>query len=83
MRAFVRSTDEHPIIRANRQELREIWSTGLDIQWDRLLVTIEEVNQKVKLVFEDGQTAVGDVLVGADGVGSFGKLLLTMSVHCR
>ena len=34
MRAYVRSTDEQPIIRANRQKLREILSSGLDIQWD-------------------------------------------------
>lgn len=71
MRAYVRSSPEQPIIRANRQKLRELLSTGLDIQWDRRISKIEQSGNEVKLIFEDGREACGDVLVGADGAGSF------------
>ena len=72
MRAFVRSAPEQPIIRANRQKLREVLSTGVNIEWNRSARSIEEVGQQVKLVFDDGEEVVGDVLIGADGAGSFG-----------
>ena len=72
-KAFVESTSEQPIIRANRQHLRELLGTGIDVQWSKSIVRIEQDTQSVRISFEDGSTAVGDVLVGADGANSFGE----------
>ena len=72
-KAFVQSTAEKPIIRANRQKLREILATGIDVQWNRTTAQIEQDAESVRLAFADGTTAVGDVLVGADGSNSVGK----------
>lgn len=72
MKAFVRSSSEQPIIRANREKLREVLSTGLDVQWSRSIRKVEESSGNVRLTFDDGHEASGHVLVGADGAGSFG-----------
>lgn len=61
-----------PLIRANRSRLRDWLATNIDIQWNRKVTRIEETEDAVKVVFEDGSIATGDVLVGADGVNSIG-----------
>lgn len=60
-------------IRANRSKLRVWLSTGLDIKWGKKCVDFEvRDGGGVKVIFEDGTAAEGDVLVGADGTNSSG-----------
>ena len=67
------STGERKILRANRNKLRDYLAANIDVKWGKSLSQIEETDEKVMLHFEDGTTATGDVLVGADGVHSKGK----------
>ena len=71
-KAYVESSPEYPILRANRQRLREWLATKIDVQWNKLVSHIEQDGKSVKLTFEDGKTVEGDVLVGADGSRSYG-----------
>jgi 2-polyprenyl-6-methoxyphenol hydroxylase-like FAD-dependent oxidoreductase len=55
----------------NRRTLREILLIGLeDVHFGRTLTSYEETAAGVTAHFEDGSTASGDLLVGADGTGS-------------
>jgi 2-polyprenyl-6-methoxyphenol hydroxylase-like FAD-dependent oxidoreductase len=59
--------------RVSRHKLRQVLLTGLDAQvhFGRKLAGYEPARDgRVRAVFEDGSEAVGDVLIGADGVGS-------------
>ncbi|KAI0849365.1 putative monooxygenase [Daldinia vernicosa] len=67
----VNSTPEKPIIRANRPRFRNWLSTHIPIQWGKRLARVEQVQDEIRLHFDDGTTAIGDILVGADGVNSF------------
>ena len=60
------------IIRAHRGKLRHWLSTHLDIQWGKNLTHFEETESRVTAFFEDGSSASGDVLIGADGAHSHG-----------
>ena len=64
---------------AGRKMLRYILQTGLDskIRYNKVFVRYEVLPGnhgnhagKVKAIFEDGSTAIGDVLIGADGANS-------------
>jgi 2-polyprenyl-6-methoxyphenol hydroxylase-like FAD-dependent oxidoreductase len=58
-------------LRANRARLRTWLSTDLPVRWDkRYDHHVVGEDGKVTVHFHDGTTAVGDVLVGADGVNS-------------
>ena len=70
--ARVTSGEGNEIVRANRSRLRDYLSAHLDINWDKHCTDIEERGNKVVLHFGDGTSAIGDVLVGADGVHSKG-----------
>lgn len=61
------------MIRAERHRLRHWLSTNLKIQWNKRVSRIEEGDQGVTVFFEDGSSAKGDLLVGADGIKSVGK----------
>lgn len=56
----------------NRRTLREVLLTGLHdaIHFDHTLANIEQGKESVKAVFANGATAIGDVLIAADGIGS-------------
>ena len=56
----------------DRATLRQILLFGLDdsIQYDKKLVRYEQYDDRVVAHFEDGSTAQGQVLVGADGIRS-------------
>ncbi|KAI0179664.1 putative monooxygenase [Hypoxylon sp. FL1284] len=69
-RFVVQNTPETPVIRANRFRFREWLSTKVPIQWGKRAMTVEEDGDQVRVRFEDGTTASGDILVGADGVNS-------------
>lgn len=58
---------------AGRRTLRYILQSGLDehIRYNKVFVRYEHLpGGKVRAVFEDGTTATGDVLIGADGANS-------------
>lgn len=73
MRVGIQDTPETPVLRANRPKLREWLGTDISIQWNKRLCKINNASQdKIAVSFEDGSTAVGDILIGADGVKSIG-----------
>ncbi|KAI9151435.1 fad binding domain [Paramyrothecium foliicola] len=69
-RMGVEDTPEAPIVRAERHRLRHWLSTNIPIQWGKRVVTIDHNDDGVSVTFEDGTTAHGDILVGADGINS-------------
>jgi 2-polyprenyl-6-methoxyphenol hydroxylase-like FAD-dependent oxidoreductase len=57
----------------DRATLREMLLEGLDkvVHFDKEFVCYEQAREgKIKALFEHGSSAIGDVLVGADGTGS-------------
>ncbi|KAI0007152.1 putative monooxygenase [Xylariaceae sp. FL0662B] len=70
IRFGVEDTAEAPIIRANRFRFREWLSTRIPIQWGKKVKEVQDDENGVRLLFEDGTTATGDIVVGADGVNS-------------
>ncbi|KAK6953229.1 hypothetical protein Daesc_005529 [Daldinia eschscholtzii] len=46
-------------------------STNIPIQWGKRPTKVEQIKDEIRLHFEDGTTATGDILVGADGTNSF------------
>lgn len=59
-----------------RSELRSLLQEGVNIQWNKRLVTFEDKDDQVIAHFEDGSCAIGDLLVGCDGSGSIIRELL-------
>jgi 2-polyprenyl-6-methoxyphenol hydroxylase-like FAD-dependent oxidoreductase len=55
---------------ANRNKFREILLKNLDIQYGKQLVSFQEDSGGVTVLFKNGSSARGDVLVGADGSNS-------------
>ncbi|KAH8198843.1 hypothetical protein TruAng_007011 [Truncatella angustata] len=71
-RIGVQDTPETPCLRADRPKFRLWLSTNIPIQWNKRLTQIDEsVDGNVSLKFQDGSTANGEILIGADGVQSF------------
>lgn len=54
----------HQVIREGARD------AGIGITFGSRLVSIDEGADRVRAIFSDGQTAEGDVLIGADGIGS-------------
>ena len=50
--------------------------TNIPVQWGRRVKRIEHDNDGVTIYFEDGGSAKGDILVGADGINSVGESLI-------
>ncbi|KAI0119472.1 putative monooxygenase [Daldinia grandis] len=63
----VRDDGSGKFIRANRARLRKWLATNMPIQYGKHAVRIEEHNDSVTVYFEDGTSATGDILIGADG----------------
>jgi len=59
-----------------RSELRSLLQEGVNIQWNKRLVTFEDKDDQVIAHFKDGSCATGDLLVGCDGSGSIVRELL-------
>lgn len=62
-----------PIIRAERRRLRDWLATNIPVQWGKPVTRIEQDNDGVSVHFNDGASAKGDFLVGADGINSVGR----------
>lgn len=71
---MLEDTAETPCLRVNRLQLREALTTGIEVQWGKEADKIVEDEDKVTVFFKDGTSATGDLLVGADGVHSSGRL---------
>ncbi|KAI1114017.1 FAD/NAD(P)-binding domain-containing protein [Nemania sp. NC0429] len=68
----VENTPQTPFLRLNRLRFRQWLATEIPIQWGKRVRRVEEDRRKkqVTVHFEDGTSASGDVLVGADGMNS-------------
>jgi len=76
-RARFGNAPETHFIRADRAKLRDWLRTDVEITWNKKFAHYEEDNDGVTAFFEDGTSVKGDILVGADGIGSKGELLHT------
>lgn len=66
----VRGDESGWIVRAARHRIVEWLETHIPVQYDKQVTTIEESAEKVKIHFQDGTSAEGDILVGAEGARS-------------
>lgn len=66
MRIGVEDDDKGKIVRANRHRLRDWLRTHIPVQYDRRAVEVVE-DEKITVHFENGTSATGDILVGAEG----------------
>ena len=62
------------LIRVNRTRYRDWLSEHLEINWNKRFTHYEEFEGGVKAFFNDGTVATAEILVGADGISSPGKL---------
>lgn len=60
------------LVRANRALLRRYLRTNIEVRYNKRAVAaaVTEDGDRVTVTFEDGTSAQGDILVGADGVHS-------------
>lgn len=61
------------MVRADRVLLRKFLATKIPCHMSKRAVSFEESSESVKVRFEDGTSATGTILVGADGANSFRK----------
>lgn len=66
----VQNSPEAPFLRLHRLRFRQWLATEISIQWGKRLRRVEEQEKRVTVHFEDGTSASGDILVGADGLNS-------------
>ncbi|KAJ5404320.1 FAD-dependent urate hydroxylase [Penicillium cosmopolitanum] len=67
----VQDAGSKAVIRCNRQRLRSWLATNIHINFGSAATTLEEIpGNRVRVNFENGSSAIGDILVGADGVNS-------------
>ncbi|KAI0869169.1 putative monooxygenase [Hypoxylon argillaceum] len=66
----VRGDESEWIIRAARHRIIEWLETHIPVQYNKQVASIVETDEKVKIHFEDGTSAEGDILVGAEGARS-------------
>lgn len=57
-------------LRLHRQKLRNVLADGLAVQERKKLVSVEEIEGGVRAIFDDGTSAEGTILIGADGNNS-------------
>lgn len=57
-------------VRANRRRLRDWLMQNINVEFNKCLLRVEEHGDKVTAYFEDGTSATGDFLVGAEGTRS-------------
>lgn len=73
LRDGVNDDETGQIVRANRQRLRDYLRKFVPVQYDKRVVRVEEVGDKVTVFFEKGGSATGDIVIGAEGTQSAGK----------
>lgn len=70
MKIGVREDGSGKFLRANRAKLREWLATCIPIQYDKRAIQVVETGKSVSVHFEDGSSATGDIIVGAEGAHS-------------
>ncbi|EKV10236.1 hypothetical protein PDIP_60820 [Penicillium digitatum Pd1] len=68
-------------IRVSRVRLRELLTTGVDVQWDRNFRDIESIADQITAHFEDGTSYTGRLLVACDGSRSRTREILYPGVQ--
>ncbi|KAI0506468.1 putative monooxygenase [Xylaria bambusicola] len=63
----VRGDESGWIVRAARHKIVEWLETHIPVQYSKKIENIVETGDKVKIYFQDGTSAEGDILVGAEG----------------
>ncbi|KAJ5432398.1 FAD-dependent monooxygenase [Penicillium daleae] len=63
-------------IRVNRGRLRELLTSGIDVQWNKTLQSIESSEDSITAHFEDGSSCTGRLLVASDGARSRARQIL-------
>ncbi|KAF2967000.1 hypothetical protein GQX73_g6577 [Xylaria multiplex] len=66
----VRGDESEWVVRAARHRIVKWLETHIKVQYNKQIVNIEETENKVKIYFQDGTSAEGDILVGAEGARS-------------
>ncbi|KAI1425485.1 putative monooxygenase [Xylaria sp. FL1777] len=66
----VRGDESGWVVRAARYRIVQWFETHIPVQYNKQIVKIDESNDKVKIYFQDGTSAEGDILVGAEGCRS-------------
>ena len=69
-RVGVVADDTLKVVRANRRRLRDWLMQNINVKFNKRLLRIKEHGDKVTVHFEDGTSATGDFLVGAEGTRS-------------
>jgi 2-polyprenyl-6-methoxyphenol hydroxylase-like FAD-dependent oxidoreductase len=69
-RVGVIADDTLKVVRANRRRMRDWLMQNIDVKFNKRLLRVEEHGDKVTAYFEDGSSATGDFLVGAEGTRS-------------
>ncbi|KAG0645864.1 putative FAD-dependent monooxygenase [Hyphodiscus hymeniophilus] len=59
-----------PRLRINREKFRKLLLDGIDVQWNKSITGFETQEDGVEAKFQDGTTAKGRLLIGADGASS-------------
>ncbi|KAI1473836.1 putative monooxygenase [Daldinia eschscholtzii] len=72
----IRDDGSGNFLRANRARLRKWLATNMPIQYGKHAIRIEEHDDLVTVHFEDGTSATGDILIGAEGSCSPSKKYL-------
>ncbi|KAI2732354.1 hypothetical protein CBS147332_1493 [Penicillium roqueforti] len=68
-------------IRVSRVRLRQLLSTGVDVQWNKNLRNIESTADEITAHFEDGTSHTGRLLVACDGSRSRVREILYPNVQ--
>lgn len=63
----VRGDESEWVVRAARHRIVSWLETHIPVQYNKQVAKIEETGDKVKVYFQDGTSAEGDILVGAEG----------------
>ena len=72
--------DEYHRPEIDRAALRDLLLDSLQadtVVWDRHVISFESVDNRWRLVFQDGGTAMADIIIGADGANSKLRSLIT------
>ncbi|KAJ5782867.1 hypothetical protein N7457_004641 [Penicillium paradoxum] len=68
-------------IRVSRVRLRELLSTGVNVQWNKTLLNIESSADTITAHFKDGASHTGKLLVACDGARSHTREILYPGVQ--
>ncbi|KAJ8132213.1 hypothetical protein O1611_g1412 [Lasiodiplodia mahajangana] len=70
MRVGVNDDDSGQIVRANRQRLRDWLQQFIPVQYHKRVACVDDSGKEIIVHFDDGSSASGDILIGAEGTRS-------------